>query len=317
MSPVTFRPAKRVNVPLLVGLAGGTGSGKTYSAMRIAKGLAGPKRFAVIDTEAGRALHYAEEFEFDHAPLGPPFRPGVYLEAIKAAEHAGYGVILVDSMSHEWDGTGGMLDWHDELMGSDERKKLSSWIKPKADHRRFVNELLQLRAHLVLCFRAAKKVEMVKNAQTGKWEIVEKQSLTGLDGWIPICEKNLPFELTVSLLLTAERPGMPHPIKLEGQHRPFVPLNASLTESTGVALGRWAAGADGGASEWSKEIKAQADALVKEALSLTTNPEAKAAIDATREKHTNDPGAFLAWLGAQVENKRAALEAAVAEELAL
>ncbi|MHB1950207.1 MAG: AAA family ATPase [Acidiferrobacteraceae bacterium] len=317
MSPVTFKAAKRENIPLLIGLAGGTGSGKTFSAMRIAKGLAGGKRFAMIDTEADRGKHYAEEFEFDHAPLGPPFRPGAYLEAIKAAEQAGYGVILVDSMSHEWDGTGGMLEWHDEIMGSDERKKLTAWIKPKTDHRRFVNELLQLKAHLVLCFRAQKKVEMVKDPSTGKFVIVEKQSLTGLDGWIPICEKNLPFELTVSLLLTADQPGIPHPIKLQNQHRAFVPLNAPLTEATGVALGRWAAGADGSAQEWSKDIKAEADRLTKQALELTSNPDAAGAIAKVREKYAHDPGAFLAWLGAQIENKRAEVEKASQEELAL
>ena len=78
-----FRPAVREQVPLLIGLAGGTGSGKTYSAMRIAKGLSGDRRFAVIDTEAGRAKHYAERFAFDHGDLRPPFRPTTYLEATR------------------------------------------------------------------------------------------------------------------------------------------------------------------------------------------------------------------------------------------
>ena len=70
-----FKPAKRQNEVLLIGLAGGTGSGKTYSAMRMASGIAGAmsKRFAVIDTEAGRARHYADQFKFDHGDLRPPF----------------------------------------------------------------------------------------------------------------------------------------------------------------------------------------------------------------------------------------------------
>jgi hypothetical protein len=83
---ITFRPAVRENVPLLLGLAGGTGSGKTYSAMALAKGLAGGKRFAVIDTENGRAKHYADDFEFDAADLHAPFRPDAYAEAIEAAD---------------------------------------------------------------------------------------------------------------------------------------------------------------------------------------------------------------------------------------
>src|SRR6185436_10622008 len=64
-----LKPAVRENVPLLIGLAGGTGSGKTYSAMRLAKGLAGGQKFAVIDTESGRARAYADEFQFDSGEL--------------------------------------------------------------------------------------------------------------------------------------------------------------------------------------------------------------------------------------------------------
>src|SRR3982751_4549937 len=100
--PFSFRPAARENVGLLIGLSGGTGSGKTFTAMRLAKGIAGDKPFAVIDTEAGRAKHYADQFKFDHGDLKPPFRPDAYLEAIVAADAAGYPVIAVDSMSHEW-----------------------------------------------------------------------------------------------------------------------------------------------------------------------------------------------------------------------
>src|SRR5690349_22039333 len=96
----TFRKAVRENVGLLVGLAGASGSGKTYTAMRLATGIAGDKPFAVIDTEAGRAKHYADQFRFDHGDLAPPFRPDAYAEAIIAADKAGYPVIVVDSTSH-------------------------------------------------------------------------------------------------------------------------------------------------------------------------------------------------------------------------
>lgn len=124
----TFRPAKREQIPLLIGLAGGTGSGKTYSAMQLARGLAKDARFAVIDTENGRAKHYADRFQFDHAEIGAPFRPEKYADAIRAADEAGYPVVVVDSASHEWYGDGGCLDWHDDLMGGDQKKNLSAWI---------------------------------------------------------------------------------------------------------------------------------------------------------------------------------------------
>lgn len=244
-----FRPAVRENVGLLIGLAGGTGSGKTFSAMRLAQGIAGDKPFAVIDTEAGRAKHYADRFKFDHGDLKAPFRPDAYADAIKAADAAGYPVIVVDSASHEHAGEGGLLDWHEaeltRMAGDDwkrrEAVKMAAWIKPKTSHKAMVNRLLQVRAHLILCFRAEEKVEM-KRDEGGKMQIVPKQSRTGKDGWIPICEKNLPFEMTCSFLLTADRPGFPKPIKLEEQHRALFPLDQPISEQGGTAIAAWARG---------------------------------------------------------------------------
>jgi hypothetical protein len=244
----SFRPAVRESVPLLIGLAGGTGSGKTYTAMRLASGISGGKPFCVIDTEAGRAKHYADEFKFDHGDLKPPFRPDNYIDAIMAADKAGYPVIVVDSMSHSWAGEGGMLDWQEEeltrMAGDDwskrERSKMSAWIKPKHSHKQMVNKLLQVRAHVILCFRAEPKIEMVK--KDGKTLIQEKTSLIGLNGWIPISDKNLPFELTASFLLMADRPGIPLPIKLQQQHRALFPSDKEINEESGKRLAQWAAG---------------------------------------------------------------------------
>lgn len=106
MSNFVFRPAIRENVNLIIGVIGPSGGGKTFSAMRLATGLSCGKRFAVIDTEARRALHYAERFEFDHAALHAPFTPDNYAKAIASAESANYPVIVVDSCSHEWAGEG-------------------------------------------------------------------------------------------------------------------------------------------------------------------------------------------------------------------
>jgi hypothetical protein len=244
----TFRPAVRENVPLLVGLSGGTGSGKTYTAMRLAHGIAGDRPFAVIDTEASRAKHYADTFKFDHGDLMPPFTPDRYADAIAAADAAKYPVIVVDSTSHEWSGEGGILDWAeaelDRMAGTDWKKrdacKMASWIKPKMAHKQMVQRLLQLRAHVILCFRAEPKIEMVR--ENGKMVITEKKSLVGLNGWIPITEKNLPFELTASFLLMAEHPGVPLPIKLQEQHRAIFPLDRPITEQAGVELAAWAKG---------------------------------------------------------------------------
>jgi hypothetical protein len=245
-----FKHAIREQVGLIVGLAGGTGSGKTYSGLTLAKGMAGSKPFALIDTEAGRSKHYADQFSFDHGDLQPPFRPQAYAEAILAADEAKYPVIVVDSMSHEWAGEGGILDWQEEEMermaGDDYKKresvKMAAWIKPKMDHKRMVQRLLQIRAHLILCFRAEEKVDMVRNKETGRMEIVPKVTLSGLDGWVPIAEKSLPYELTASFLLLGTAPGVPKPIKLQEQHRPFFPADRPITEEAGRKLAQWAAG---------------------------------------------------------------------------
>ena len=240
----TFRPATRENVGLLIGLAGASGSGKTYTAMRLAKGIAGETPFAVIDTEAGRAKHYADLFRFDHGDLMPPFSPAAYADAIKAADEAKYPVIVVDSFSHEHAGEGGILDMQEAefaRMGARDAVKMTSWIKPKGEHRRMVSRLLQVRAHLILCFRAEEKIEMVRG-QDGKMEVRKKQTLTGLDGWVPICEKTLPYELTASFLLMPSRPGVPIPIKLQEQHKPFFALDQPITEDCGARLAAWARG---------------------------------------------------------------------------
>ena len=238
-----FRPAVRSEVGLIIGLAGGTGSGKTFTAMRLASGIAGDRPFCVIDTEAGRAKHYADRFRFDHGDLHPPFRPDAYADAIAAADAASYPVIVVDSMSHVWAGDGGVLDWQEEefqRMGGRDSVKVASWIKPKMAHKKMVARLLQIRAHLILCFRAEEKIEIVK--EDGKTKIVPKQGPTGLHGWMPICEKALPFELTASFLLTADAPGVPKPIKLQEQHRALFPLDKPITEESGRAIAQWASG---------------------------------------------------------------------------
>ncbi len=219
------------------------------SALKLARGLAGDKPFALIDTESGRAKHYADTFQpWEHGDMAPPFNPAHYAEAITAADKAGYPVIVVDSFSHEHAGDGGLLDMHDaelQRMAGDDWKKreavtFAAWVKPKGEHKRLISQLLQLRAHLIVCLRAEEKIEIVKEG--GKTVVRPKKTLTGLDGWVPVSEKNLPYELTLSFLLTGDAPGVPKPIKLPEPFRAFVPLDAPISEETGRRLGEWARG---------------------------------------------------------------------------
>jgi AAA domain-containing protein len=238
-----FVDAVRRDINLLILLAAGTGGGKTESAMRLATGLSGGAPFAVIDTENGRALHKADDYRFKHATLEEPFTPERYAEAVKDADDAGFPVIVIDSGSHEWEGIGGVLDMQAaefERMGSREGARMASWIEPKARHKRFVQTLLRSKAHVILCLRAEDKVEMVK--VNGKTEVRAKESLIGTQGWIPIVEKRLPFEATISLLLLQSNPGVPVPIKLERRHQDLVFTDVPLDEATGERLAAWAKG---------------------------------------------------------------------------
>jgi hypothetical protein len=131
---------------------------------------------------------------------------------------------------------------------------MAAWIRPKMDHKKMVQRLLQVRAHLILCFRAEEKVEMIKDAN-GKMQIVPKVSMTGINGWIPVCEKNLPFELTASFLLTADAPGMPKPIKLQQQHKVMFPLDKPIDEESGRKVAAWASGG---------KVETYVDAALKE-----------------------------------------------------
>jgi hypothetical protein len=252
-----FRPAVRSSIRLLLGVSGPSGSGKTYSAMRLAKGLSGKKRFAVIDTENGRASMYADFFAFDVIELTAPFTSERYQAAILAAETAGYEVIVVDSFSHEYEGDGGILDRQETELSrmvkesidrGDNRKdwqlrdahNMRAWNEAKHPHKKLITKLLQLKAHVIFALRAEDKIEIVK--KDGKTVIQPKQTLTGLDGFVPICEKRFPYELTASFLLTPDRPGVPKPIKLQEQHKAFFPLDKPITEEAGRLIGEWAKG---------------------------------------------------------------------------
>lgn len=235
----TFRPARRERVPLLLSLAGASGSGKTYSALTIAKGLAGPKgRIAFIDAEARRALHYANDFTFDHCHMAPPFGPDRMREAISTADGLGYEVIVIDSLSHEYEGEGGVLEMADKAAAAGMTTP-KNWIAPKLKHKRMMGALLQCRAHLIFCLRAEDKTRIEKDAK-GKTVIISPKDIPVKERWVPICEKRFMYEMTASFIFTSEEPGVPIPVKLQAQHRGFVSLDRPISTEVGAGFGAWA-----------------------------------------------------------------------------
>lgn len=251
---VTFNKAVRQGSKVIVGLSGPSGSGKTLSALKLARGLAGgDDGIFFVDTENGRGLHYAPKpnesksdttFDFNHVNMKPPFSSVNYTNYLDAAVKAGAKVIIVDSMSHEHEGVGGMLDQHEseleKMAGSDwrkrERVKFTAWIKPKSDHQKFVNAALQCDAHLIFCFRAKEKLKMEKNDK-GKNEPVPQ-------GWTPICSGNFQYEMTTLLMLPDNAKGVPDlsigSTKLQEAHKSIFVPNKPICEDMGVQLLEWA-----------------------------------------------------------------------------
>jgi hypothetical protein len=186
----TIKKAVRKAIPAIICLYGKSGGGKTYSALKLAQGLIGKDRICLIDTENGRASHYADEFDFDVIDLEPPFSPARYIQAIKTAQDSGYKAIIIDSISHEWEGIGGCLEMAEGKTG------LIAWVKPKEQHRKLMNMLLQSKSHIIFCARAKEEMEQVKD-KTGKTEIIKK-------GIMPIQEKNFPFEMLITLKMESK-----------------------------------------------------------------------------------------------------------------
>lgn len=248
-------PAVRGNVGLFIGIAGGTASGKTMSAMMMAEGIVGPgNRFLVIDTESKRALHYADDFAFDHIEFDAPYSSERYADVVKYGFHKGYRAIVLDSFSHEHYGVGGYLDYQastlETLIARAKEKpynknksdyeladKLTplSWSQPVKARKRMLGELLACSATIpiIFCMRAEEKSFM---SEGGK--LVTRPT----PEWEPVCGKNMMFEMTVSFMLHSKDPGMPEIIKIEGQHRPLFPPGHKLNAECGRRIAEWAKG---------------------------------------------------------------------------
>lgn len=247
------KPAVRSHVPLLIGLAGPSGGGKTFSALRLASGIQSVAGGDImyIDTEAGRALHYADNFKFRHMSFQAPFGALDYLAAIEQARKKGAAVIIVDSMSHEHEGPGGLLEAHAEELnrltkGDWSKEKqfgMLAWQKPKANRRRLINSLLQMDANFIFCFRAKSTVKPIKIE--GKTEIVPM-------GFMPVAGEEFVFEMTLCALLLPNANGVPtwqsentgerRMIKLPEQFKKLFRDPAPLSEDVGRKLAEWAKG---------------------------------------------------------------------------
>ncbi len=198
---VKIEDAKREAVPLLVTIAGVSGSGKTFSALLLAAGLAGDSgAVGFLDTENKRGKMYADNADimkalpkgYKYSELRAPFAPSRYIEHIDAFEQIGCNVLVVDSGSHAWEGDGGCSD----IAENNKLRGTPNWIMAKREHKRMMNRLMASPMHIIFCIRAREKIKVLKDAN-GKDQFVPQ-------GLQPIQEKNFTFEQTLSFMLDEE-----------------------------------------------------------------------------------------------------------------
>lgn len=193
-----FKKAKRSLSKLRLAVQGPSGSGKTYGALMLAKGLGG--KIAVIDTERGSASLYADLNgmpEFDVLDLDAPYTPEKYIEAIHAAENEGYDVLIVDSMTHEWDGQGGCLELIDQIARAKYRGNTwSAWSELTPRHRRFVDAMLQSKCHIIATMRS--KTETVQTENDKGKKVIQKLGMKAIQ------RDGMDYEFTVVFDLQAD-----------------------------------------------------------------------------------------------------------------
>lgn len=218
-----LKKATRKQVKLRLNISAPSGAGKTYSALKMAKGLCGDwTKIAVIDTENGSASLYSDLGDFSVIDLTPPFAPEKYTEALQLCEQSGIEVVIIDSSSHEWTT---LLEQNETLAHTSFRGNTwAAWSKSTPRHDKFVNSVLHSPCHVITCTRS--KTETIQEG--GKVKKVGMKDLQR-DGW--------EYELTISLNIDRDThlatPSKDRTNLFEGK-QPFL-----ITEKTGEEIANW------------------------------------------------------------------------------
>lgn len=241
----TSKPAARSEEPLLIGIIGPPGGGKTLSSLKIAKGMQSVRRgpIVVIDTEGGRSRKYADLIPFEIVEFSPPCQSHRFLEAIRSQLPNNPAAIIIDSGSEEHEGEGGYLEWHDEMVSKMGGNEWAAWAKPKASRKRLITGLLHIKVPLIFTFRAREKTKQDKSGS--------KTVVVNI-GWQPVAPLEIVHTLDLTCILPPRADGVPvwksdkigedFIIKLPNYLRPFITDGASLNEDMGAAFAEWARG---------------------------------------------------------------------------
>jgi hypothetical protein len=218
-----IRKATRQKAKIRLGLSAVSGGGKTYSALLIASGITSFDKIVVIDTENNSADLYSHLGEYSVLPLEAPYNPERYIEAIQDCENAGFEVIIIDSITHEWEGKGGCLQIQEQLGG-----KYQDWAKVTPRHQAFIDAILQSKCHIITTVRRKQDYEMTKDGN-GKIK-VEKAGLKEVtrEGFEYELTANLELDMRHNASASKDRTG------LFSSSNPFIP-----SKETGELIKDW------------------------------------------------------------------------------
>jgi len=235
MGILQIREAKKAGSRVVIGLAGPSGTGKTYTALLLSYGMVNQnaKKIGLLDTENKRGSLYADILKksngdidrFLIGDLHPPFSPSRYSEAVKEFEAAGIEVLVIDSVSHEWEGIGGCEEIANNTSG-----KMANWKLAKREHKVFMSTMLQCDMDIIVCIRAREKTSFAN-----------PKSPVSL-GIQPIQEKNFMYEMTASMMLCDEGKRQ-NLMKMPEDLRPILGRrDGYLGTNDGILLKDWVAG---------------------------------------------------------------------------
>nr|WP_315160849.1 AAA family ATPase [uncultured Flavobacterium sp.] len=181
-----LQKAERHQVKLRIGLSGPSGFGKTYSALLLAYGITNDwNKIALIDTENKSASLYSHLGDFNVLSLEEPFSPERYIKAIKVCEESDIKIIIIDSISSEWQGKGGCLEIHEQLGGT-----FQMWSKITPRHNSFIDAIVQSKCHVIITTRSKVDYSLDKDSN-GKTKVMKL-------GTKSITREGLEYELTVN-----------------------------------------------------------------------------------------------------------------------
>jgi len=187
-----LKQSQRQHVKLRLGLSGASGFGKTKSALLLAYGMTQDwSKIAVIDTENSSASLYSDLGNYNVLDLQAPYSPERYIQAIELCEKSNISVVILDSVSHEWNGTGGCLDIHEKLGG-----RFQDWANVTPRHQAFINKILQSSCHVITTTRR-KMDYSLDVGSNGKTQVVKH-------GTKEITRDGFEYELTINFELVNE-----------------------------------------------------------------------------------------------------------------